>query len=177
MSINIKNQYLFNLFIYVVSKSNEITEFALKSGKHIKIPLQTDVDKLIFSYKKISFLDISQMFINGRCLDTGKCLSRKERNKLKSRHIDKTINKNMDLILEIFELSQNKILNRFINKINIKNIYDNECIMCLEIKPTSKNYFQCVTCKNKFLCSNCFNKLQTNDNLSSKCLLCYQDFI
>ena len=48
--------------------------------------------------------------------------------------------------------------------------------MCLEVKPESNNYFQCIDCKNKFLCYDCFQLLQNDDRLNNKCLLCYQNY-
>ena len=95
---------------------------------------------------------------------------------IKDKDIDKIINKNMDLILEIFEFKLNKLENKFINKVIINNLYNSECIMCLEIKPESNNYFQCKNCINKFICYECFNQLQQSNRLNNKCLICYQNY-
>lgn len=150
MNITIKNTYPFDVYVYSLQKKS-IKMLILKSK-------QTDyvsnrVDKLVFSYKIIE--DLNRVIAN----------------------IDKLLNKNMDKIVEIIEIDNGvSIKHRFLNKIVLSNIYNSECIMCLEHKPDSNNYFQCKYCLNKFLCYNCFEKLQNDNKLSNKCLICFQNY-
>lgn len=158
--INLKNQYMIGLYIYQVCDNKNISNLFLKSGETVDLNINK-TKKLIFSYRKINFVE-----------NTSNCIF-----KCTNKNQDNTINRNMDYIFELFDIDNSEIKNRFINKVAINNIYNNECIMCYEIKPDSINYFQCLSCKNKFLCEDCFKQLQSNDRLNNKCLLCYQNYI
>ena len=157
---NIKNNYLFNLTVYKINKKNHINHLSLNSGDCLNLNLN-NIKKLIFSYKEINFgINKNKIF---KCSKT-------------CENLDTVINRNMDSIIEMFDIDNKKIINKFINKIIINNLYQTDCIMCLELKPKSNNYFQCLNCKNHFICYDCFKLLQGDDRLNNKCLLCLQNY-
>lgn len=163
MIINIKNTYNFDLYLYKLYNS-KIIDIKINSGKNINIKTK-NIDKIIFSYNPIFLSEkLSNYSIFNFLSNMGN-------------NIENEINKNMKYIVEILEFRKNRLSNRYINSNLIKKLIKNECIMCLENKPDSNNYFQCKNCINKFLCVDCFKQLQKNKNLNKKCLLCFQDYI
>ena len=171
-TINIKNNYLFELYIYKIFINKNVEYQKLNTQSSLNFDLKK-VTKIIFSYREIDFGNINNK--DKKKLSCYKCTTYSNIN------LENIINKNMDSILEMFEFSNNKLTNKFINKIMINNLYNNlynnECIMCLELKPQSNNYFQCLHCKSKFLCYECFKRLQNDQRLNNKCLLCFQNYL
>lgn len=153
----ITNKYLFDIYIYIfIKKKYSCVLLNINHSINIK---NDKISHILISYIR---LDIK--------LDKCFCIN-------KQINIIDIIDKNKNLIIEEIILNNNQIITTTINYNLIDKINNSECIMCLENKLNSNNYFQCLFCKNKFLCYNCFLLLQNNNNLKNKCIVCYKDYI